>query len=387
MDNDKKAVINDEEFKRGYLLKIFLTLLMVVPFVMIIASPEWWFKVLWGIGFVVALIIGIAGLVAHIMLENQRKFDFEYDKKKRIEQESIRLHNEQKRVKAQKELKRKNESNELINRVQVYLENEREKEQEELCSYQNQERIKEQEEKAAIKEIFDQFEIRRLRKIDEEIVPLKINGHVLKYKYHNIELAVTSLQNIDYNNLSIKMIVELKHEPDNPYDSEAIVVMTKQGMKLGYLYKNNLQKMVHDFTKKNLPIFSYIDDINENEMKIKICLVFYKGTKIIIDDYSNYNELIESGLEREKFKLTGNKNEEMQDNIWGCSVGDFIDCEFDHDSNKYIVSCSFGEIGYLPKSAEKWIEECDDNFVAFIEDRGIDDNGKGVLTIVIFKKN
>ena len=77
----------------------------------------------------------------------------------------------------------------------------------------------------------------------------------------------------------------------------------------------------------------------------------------------------------------------MQDNLFGCSSGDDIDIDQDYDKDKYVVCTSYGdEIGYLPKTAEKWIDECDDNYAAFIDDIDEDDNEKYVVKVVIFKK-
>ena len=80
------------------------------------------------------------------------------------------------------------------------------------------------------------------------------NGKI-KYFYDDVKIFVS-------DNAARMCIagsqVYLEHEEGNEYDPNAIAVMSKYERKLGYLYKNKLQEMVHDFQKRGEDIIARV---------------------------------------------------------------------------------------------------------------------------------
>ena len=81
----------------------------------------------------------------------------------------------------------------------------------------------------------------------------------LAYRYNDVWIVGTEyidnkaiLESIDIGDTLI-----LKHEPENTYDPNAIAFY-KEEYKIGYVKKGRFQEMIHDFTKRNEPILSYV---------------------------------------------------------------------------------------------------------------------------------
>ena len=68
------------------------------------------------------------------------------------------------------------------------------------------------------------------------------------YQYNSVGVAIPPSVNChtDYSDMKIGDSVLLVHEPSNSYDSKA-VALYHNGNHIGYLYKNKLQDMFHDF--------------------------------------------------------------------------------------------------------------------------------------------
>lgn len=194
-------------------------------------------------------------------------------------------------------------------------------------------------------------------------IPSKFMQMPLAYNYDNVsiftpdDIAVA----IDFPALPLGATLSLRQEPENPYDSGAIAVYLED-QKIGYLYRNKLQEMANDFIKSHCPIFAAIQAVNDDEHKIEIALAYYRPK-------------LHTGKTK-SFKLTGNRNQEMQEAILFANEGDEIFVDYDFEKDKY----SAGDLGYFPKSAEKYLE--DDPFVV-ISSIKLDENDKYVVTVEV----
>lgn len=61
-----------------------------------------------------------------------------------------------------------------------------------------------------------------------------------------------------------------------------------------------------------------------------------------------------------KYKLIGNENKEMQENISFCNEDDEVEVDFDDKKNKHTVACNGSIIGYLPKPAMEAMSKISD---------------------------
>lgn len=197
-------------------------------------------------------------------------------------------------------------------------------------------------------------------------------GNILKYSYDRVPVVGAKYSGSDdqVKYLSPASFVTLKIESDNEYDSNAILVQTSKGVKIGYLEKEStIKKMAFDWISRKEPIYSIIDYYDGEA--IKLSLSFYKSPSCIYK------------LSKE-FKLVSNKNEEMQDEICGLSEGDEVNFESGFDSDKILVT-SGAEIGYLSKSASEFVESIKGkDFCSLVDEISVDDNDKYSVKIIVY---
>jgi hypothetical protein len=205
------------------------------------------------------------------------------------------------------------------------------------------------------------------------IIPSQLSGMALAYKYTDVDIAGVKYALPNYAKLHIGAELQFTSEPNNPYDSKAILVECN-GMTLGYVHRGKLQDMINDWLKKHLPIWSCISELSADESIIKMCLAFYNESEYMI--------LSRSPAKRKIFRLVGNSNEEMQMNIDLCSVSDSVSIDYDIEKGKNLVSCG-GDIGYLPESAEDFISG---KYSAFVEETDTNESGKSIVKIIIFQQ-
>ncbi len=187
------------------------------------------------------------------------------------------------------------------------------------------------------------------------------------YIYDDVKIYVMDDQTPNYDNLLFDYPISLVAEPENAYDNKA-VALYQNGEKLGYLYKGVLQDMANDFIKVGLNIDAELVSHNRSENKIIVKLMFpYKGTS--------------AAKSIKIVRLTGNANNDMQDNISMCNSGDSAEAEYDYDKEKFLVSSDGLEIGYLPDSAGEYVIDGEIN--AIIKSIEENDNGKYVVKIAI----
>lgn len=187
------------------------------------------------------------------------------------------------------------------------------------------------------------------------------------YIYDEVKIYVMADFAPNYDSLLFDYPISLVAEPENVYDNKA-VALYQNGEKLGYLYKGTLQDMANDFIKAGLDVDAELVSHNRSENKIIVKLLFpYK-------DASTARSI-------KTVRLTGNANNDMQDNISMCDPGDSVSVEYDYDKEKFLVLSDGLEIGYLTDSASEYV--VDEEINAIIESIEENDNGKYVVKIAI----
>lgn len=197
-----------------------------------------------------------------------------------------------------------------------------------------------------------------------------VDGYELTYKYDGVLVAYSS----NYSDAKVGKFVSLVPEPNNEYDTNAVAVMLND-VKLGYLPKNKLQKMYHDYINSGKIVLAKIE-YNNNSSTILLTMYYYKPLT------NDFNLLISKNIPHKSFKLTGNSK--FQDNISICSVGDEVTFYYDSEVDKMIASASC-DIGYIGKSQEEYIDGLE-SYSAYIEDISENDNGKLTVKVIVFEK-
>ena len=164
-------------------------------------------------------------------------------------------------------------------------------------------------------------------------VPEVLNGVELSYSYQDVKVAIIRGQDPNYSKIESGESVKFVPEPENQYDKSAIMVFSNE-MKLGYLYKGRVKDIVSDFLEAGHGIFAAISSIDESARKITICIGLYRKK--------------EPKKQSKIFRLAGNTNEEMQDNIMCCSEEDLASASYDFEKDKYLISSGVFDIGYCP---------------------------------------
>lgn len=187
-----------------------------------------------------------------------------------------------------------------------------------------------------------------------------LDNYELKYDYNNVFLALSN--NYDCSGVTVNDPCILAGEPSNSYDPKAVAVYCR-GKKIGYLKKGRLQDMYHDFIDRDEKVTATISKIENGNVFIRLC--FYKD---VIQE-------LEKNHETECYKLTGNRNSEMQDAIFLSTEGDELYYNWNYEKEKYET-----DIGYFPESANQYL---DNDAPAYIYEIGEDDNGKRTVTVIV----
>lgn len=189
-----------------------------------------------------------------------------------------------------------------------------------------------------------------------------------KFAYNYPDVEVVGTNHYDLTGIEVNMRVTLKPEPENPHDDKAVAVYVGN-IKIGFLPKNKLQDMYHDYRFKGGVITAVISAVSPDKATIE--LNYYKKKDMVAE--------LERNHETKTFKLTGNGKEEMQEAISFSSVGDEVTYTYDFEKDKYLAS-TVDDIGYFPKSAEKHLEN---GAEAYIYDIDTDDNGKYYVEVIV----
>jgi hypothetical protein len=203
-----------------------------------------------------------------------------------------------------------------------------------------------------------------------KVLPESTNSLPCSYSYDNVTIVGTKYRNIDLGIINTGDEVSFNQEPENKYDNNAVKVMVGSNH-IGYIARDSkLQSMINDWLASNLPLQALVSSVNKSDDRITIDLAFYGNRK----KKSRYTM-------RKELKLIGNKNVEMQDNISICSEGDSVTFSYDAEKEKYeVLDDGHLLIGYLPSSAEKFVDE---DYEAQITSIEYDDNGKSIVEVGI----
>jgi len=197
-------------------------------------------------------------------------------------------------------------------------------------------------------------------------LPASIGEFDLIYNY---QIEVAEAQNYDASHVSAGDIIEFRPEPDNGRDGAAVALFVDE-KKIGYMHKDNRQSMYNDFIRQGDLVYGVISIVELES--IKLLIGYYEKNM-----YSSY---LESGRSFKTYKLTANKNADMQENISYCSVGERIAATYDYEKDKYIA-VSVVEIGYFPKSAEDYLGP--KNIRAYIHEIGDNEDANDTLYVKV----
>ena len=108
------------------------------------------------------------------------------------------------------------------------------------------------------------------KKIKFTNVPNNRNVNVPAYSYNDVDFYV--FDTVDISKLKKGLQIELRPEPENEHDNKAVAVYCN-GIQLGYLYRNNLQRMYHDFYAEDGYVTAELSMISP---KIQLKMCYYK---------------------------------------------------------------------------------------------------------------
>lgn len=192
-----------------------------------------------------------------------------------------------------------------------------------------------------------------------------VNGYYLKYQYEN-NLFVQNFAPIVGNGGEN---IKLAPEPENQYDSETIAAYLN-GEKIAYIYKGQTRDMIHDWIKRDWLMIAYINKYNKSERTATYKIGFYKP----LETFENHEyRLIKISKKADEFGMS------RYDNISCLSEGDEVTVDDD-----LIVYDIASEIGELPKSAEGFIESCQET-VAILSEMDEDYDEKITAKVTVYK--
>lgn len=180
---------------------------------------------------------------------------------------------------------------------------------------------------------------------------------ILKYAYYDVDVKGTNHRDFDITKIDIDKEVQFENEPSNEYDENAIKIMYND-THIGYVPKNNMQKMIKDFTdKENRKVEAFIRDVNEDTKEIHIYIGFYVS---MVDEELEKIEHIDTSLIKtaKKEEFGGSR----QENLDLCSVGDELDLDYQYETETYIVCDSYGnELGEVNSKISDKLQDAEDN--------------------------
>lgn len=93
------------------------------------------------------------------------------------------------------------------------------------------------------------------------------------YSYDDVDIYV--LDAFDRSKLHVGDLLELIPEPDNEYDPKAVAVI-HNGYQVGYMHRNKLQRMYHDFVKRDGFVIASVAQVTP-EILLKLSYYYKNG--------------------------------------------------------------------------------------------------------------
>ena len=211
-------------------------------------------------------------------------------------------------------------------------------------------------------------------------VPSSFGGYKIAYHYKDNGIAMPNMENC----MAVKIGTELPlvPEPDNEYDNRAIKIMAGDQF-LGYVYKGQIQDMIHDFTERNEVIYAAFQGVEDETEKPSMVIAFYQNP---FEKYARYDS-IKATLTKTSKKIDGFEN--RQDNFFAVERGNTLELEYDDETETYIVTNDMGnELGEISKSVSAKIQEREDTDepICIVDEVTETDDGKyGAKVIIYFK--
>lgn len=199
--------------------------------------------------------------------------------------------------------------------------------------------------------------------------PQQMDGVPLAYQYQEKDIAMANELVRDFYSIRPGDSIAIVPEPTNQYDPNAIQLWSNNQL-LGYVYRGQMQDMLHDFMKQGAPVYAMVHSVNPQERKVAYSIAFYRNKKSMFR-----GKLLATG------RLTSSSGQEAQDNISLCEEGEELSVFFDYEKDRYEVEASTGFIGCLPKKLEQY----DEAATYVIEELGETDAGKGYVVVGVYE--
>lgn len=221
-------------------------------------------------------------------------------------------------------------------------------------------RMQEREEEIAAAE-------KRIAEKDKKTItfPADVDGVPNAYFYENVRFSSTvdlSLEPFVGDQLSFQF-------------SDGVAYVVHGGDIIGALDQSRICEMVDDWIKRNEPILAYFSSADDEKREYALAVAFYRD---------KFKYLIRKHPDAKRYKLIGNRSEEMQGNIGDLKEGQSLTVEYDYEKEKYAVLDGW-EIGYLPASAARIVNEYGpDDVKVFVAGTEIDEELKTVVYVYVF---
>lgn len=195
--------------------------------------------------------------------------------------------------------------------------------------------------------------------------PAEVNGVPAAYRYEKVHIQLS-------DNFQLESYVG---SPVTFQASEEKTAVVLSGVIVGFIASGRIASMVKDWLSRNHPVLAYFTSADDEKREYAIDIVFYRD---------QFRHLLERHPDAKKYKLTGNRSEEMQRNIGDLKEGQRLALEYDYEKEKYAVLDGW-KIGYLPASAEKIVEEYgQDDVNVFVAGTEIDDDFVTAVYVYVF---
>ncbi len=201
------------------------------------------------------------------------------------------------------------------------------------------------------------------------MLPNEVDGIPLAYQYQDNGIAMADQVVKDFASIKPGYAITFVPEPTNQYDPKAIQMHWKHGM-LGYVYRGQMQDMIHDFMQQGLPIVAVVHSVDPMAKRITYSIAFYRNKRSMF-----------RGAPVATGKLTSSAGQEAQDNISLCEEGEELTVLYDYEKERYEVEASTGFIGCLPKKLEQYGEAA----TYIIDELGETDAGKGYVIVGVYE--
>lgn len=100
-------------------------------------------------------------------------------------------------------------------------------------------------------------------------------GETLYKTYDRVKLCIIQEEPPNYSLIHAGDCLELRQEPENPYDSKAIAVYDGE-QRIGYIYRGAGQDMTNDFLKRGNTVLTYVQEKNMDFGEIYMKMAYYK---------------------------------------------------------------------------------------------------------------